>query len=195
MKKATLFIVFISALAFLSSFKDNLDVDVKGWFLAGGDPKSYQIGVEKSAERKNSVAFLKSIKQSNSFGTIMQGFNPSKYLGKRVRMTGFIKSQGVEDWAGMWFRIDGEDKKMLGFDNMQNRPIKGNTSWTKYSIVVDAPENSKYFAYGVLLSGQGQVWLDDLSLEIVDKSEPLTAIADAPTFDNPKNLNFEDSGK
>lgn len=174
MKKAIFVVAFITGILLFSSFRNN--VDVKGWFLAGGDPGSYQIGTEKNDERKSKVAFLKSIKQSKSFGTIMQGFNPSQYLGKRVKMTGFIKSQDVEGWAGMWFRIDGEDRKMLGFDNMQKRPIKGNTGWTEYSIVVDAPEDSKYFAYGVLLSGQGQVWLDDISFKIVDNSEPLTSM-------------------
>lgn len=167
--------------------------DIKGWFLAGDDPKSYQIGVVKDQERKGNVGYIKSVKESKGFGTVMQSFIPSDYLGKRVRLTGYIKSKDVKDWAGMWFRIDGEDKNPLGFDNMQKRAIKGNTDWKKYEIVLDAPQNSKAFAFGVLLAGTGEVWLDDLKFEVVDKSVPLTDITlknSSPS--KPQNSNFED---
>jgi hypothetical protein len=148
--------------------------DIKGWFLAGSNPESYEIGLVKDAERNSNVGYLKSKKTVDGFGTIMQGFSPTSYLGKRVRLSGYIKSKDVTNWAGMWFRIDGPDKAPLAFDNMQERPIKGTTEWKKYEIVLDAPENSVGFAFGVLQAGPGQVWLDDLNFEIVDKSVPLT---------------------
>jgi hypothetical protein len=168
--------------------------DIKGWFLAGSDPKSYQIGVVKDQERGGNVGYIKSVKEANGFGTIMQSFIPSDYVGKRVRLTGYIKSKDVKDWAGMWFRIDGEDNKPLGFDNMQKRAVKGTTTWKKYEIVLNAPENSKAFAFGVLLSGTGEVWLDDLKFEVVDKTVPLTDITlkDA-TPNKPRNSSFEDA--
>ncbi len=161
------------ALASIFAFKP-MD-DIKGWFLAGSNPESYEIGLVKDAERNGNVAFLKSKKAVDGFGTIMQSFNPSSYLGKRVRLSGYIKSKDVTNWAGMWFRIDGPEKtKPLAFDNMQERPIKGTTEWKKYEIVLDAPENSVGFAFGLLQAGPGEVWLDDLNFEIVDKSVPLT---------------------
>lgn len=167
--------------------------DIKGWFLAGSDPKSYEIGVVKDQERKGNVGYLKSVKEANGFGTVMQSFIPTDYLGKRVRLTGYIKSKDVKDWAGMWFRIDGEDKNPLGFDNMQKRAIKGSTNWKKYEIVLDAPENSKAFAFGVLLAGTGEVWLDDLKFEVVDKSVPLTDITSKNSSPSkPQNSSFED---
>jgi len=167
--------------------------DIKGWFLAGDDPKSYQIGVVKDQERSGNVGYIKSVKESNGFGTVMQSFIPSDYLGKRVRLTGYIKSKDVKNWAGMWFRIDGEDKNALGFDNMQKRAIKGSTGWKKYEIVLDAPENSKAFAFGVLLAGTGEVWLDDLKFEVVDKSVPTTDITLKNSSPNkPQNSSFED---
>ncbi|MGV3508594.1 MAG: hypothetical protein ACO1N7_04830 [Sphingobacteriaceae bacterium] len=196
MKKLILYpIALISCITFLSFSAFKLNEKIKGWFLAGSSPQSYLIGVETNSERSSKVAFLKSVKESKGFGTLMQGFYPNKYLGKRVRMSGFIKSKDVADWAGMWFRIDGEDKKALGFDNMQSRPIKGNQEWKKYSIVLDVPSNSKYFAYGVLLSGEGQIWMDDVSFEVVDATISTTAPSnEKPVYDNPENLNFELTG-
>lgn len=164
--------IAVLALATVFAFKPM--EDIKGWFLAGSNPESYEIGLVKDAERNSNVGYLKSKKTVDGFGTIMQSFKPTTYLGKRVRLSGYIKSKDVSSWAGMWFRIDGPDQKPLGFDNMQDRPIKGTTAWTKYEIVLDAPENSAGFAFGVLQAGPGEVYLDDLKFEIVDKSVPLT---------------------
>lgn len=177
------------------AFKATDSDKIKGWFLAGSSPESYQIDVIKDQDRNGNVGHIKSIKEVNGFGTIMQSFNPKEYLGKRIKLTGYIKSKDVKDWAGMWFRIDGEDiKKPLGFDNMQTRAIKGTTAWKKYEIVLDAPANSKGFAYGVLLSGTGDVWLDDLKFEVVDKSVPLTAIQPEDlTPSKPQNSDFEEA--
>jgi len=185
--------VCILALASILAFKP-MD-DIKGWFLAGSNPESYQISLVKDAERKGTVASLKATKVVDGFGTIMQSFNPASYLGKRVRLSGYIKSKDVTSWAGMWFRIDGPEKeKSLAFDNMQKRPIKGTTAWKKYEIVLDAPENSTGFAFGVLQSGPGEVWLDDLKFEVVDKSVPLTdLLTTTSTVPGPQNLDFEAS--
>ncbi len=176
----------------LYSFKTLKLDEVKSWFLAGSSPKNYEIGTENNTERTGKVAYLKSVKTGSGFGTIMQTFIPTSYLGKRVRLTGYIKSNKVNDWAGMWFRIDGENNAMLGFDNMQDRAIKGETPWTRYAIVLDIPIESKAIAYGVLLSGQGNVWLDDLKFEVVDKSMPLTGTSQG-MLKEPTNTNFEDN--
>jgi hypothetical protein len=71
---------------------------------------------------------------------------------------------------------------------MQNRPIKGTTGWKRYEIVLDVPQSSQSIAFGVLLSGAGTVWVDDLNFEIVAKDVPETK--PAPT--KPQNTSFED---
>lgn len=176
MKKFQLIsVTAVSFLTIASIFAFKPMDDIKGWFLSGSSPESYEIGLVKDVERNSNVGYLKSKKAVEGFGTIMQSFNPTSYLGKRVRLSGYIKSKDVTSWAGMWFRIDGPDKGIpLAFDNMQERQIKGTNEWKKYEIVLDAPENSLGFAFGVLQAGPGQVWLDDLNFEIVDKSVPLT---------------------
>ncbi|WP_339709669.1 hypothetical protein [uncultured Kriegella sp.] len=90
--------------------------DIKGWFLAGSSPESYEIGRENDAQRNGTVGFLKSSDRKipqGKFGTIMQQFTPKDYLGKRVKLTGYIRSSNVEKWAGMWMRVDGDTKKHL----------------------------------------------------------------------------------
>jgi hypothetical protein len=39
------------------------------------------------------------------------------------------------------------------FDNMDDRPIKGDSEWQQYAVVLDVPSEATALAYGILLSG------------------------------------------
>ncbi len=163
----------------------------EGWFKAGSKPKSYDMGIDKGAgqDGKN-VATIKSIdKKIDGFGTLMQNSSPQKYLGQRVRMTGFVKSKDVKEIAGLWFRVDqANSRKSLAFDNMYDRPVTGTTDWKKYEIVLDVPLNASRLAYGALLTGTGQIWFDNINFEIVDSTIATTGRKENQ---EPANLNFE----
>jgi hypothetical protein len=140
------------------------------WYEAGSKPESYVIGKDDAVKFDGEAAYyLRSIKDvSDGFGTIMTDIKPDRFMNKRVRLSGFIKTENVDNWAGMWMRIDGPTSgEMLGFDNMKNRPIEGTNDWQKYEIVLDVPDNSTGVFYGVLIHGNGQAWLGDFSFEIV----------------------------
>lgn len=79
-------------------------------------------------------------------------FKADSYRGKRMSFSAVVKSADVENWAGLWMRIDGPFERSLGFDNMQNRSIKGTTNWQKYGVVLDVPMESINIAFGILLS-------------------------------------------
>ena len=57
---------------------------------------------------KENAVYIKSKEENiNGFGTLMQDFSADKYLNKRVRLSGYVKSKDVVQWAGLWMRIDG----------------------------------------------------------------------------------------
>ena len=164
-----------------------------GWFLAGSNPASYQTSVDKTEiQNGQPSAYLKSIVPvTGGFGTLMQQISASDYLGKRIRLRAWVKSQEVEGSAGLWMRID-KDKTMVAFDNMQNRPIQGTQPWKQFDVVLDVPEDATGVFFGILLSGTGEVWMNDVSLEAVGKDVPVTTLApQAPTLrTRPANLKF-----
>ena len=170
----------------------------KGWIVAGDSPKKYEMGIDKGAgqDGKN-AATIKSIEQSISgFGTLMQQCGVKKYAGKKIKMSGSVKSLLVTEWAGLWLRVDQSGSTQpLSFDNMQDRPIKGTTDWRKYEIVLDVPSNASKLAFGALLSGTGQIWFDNITFEVVGDSEKLTGSINAgkPSLiqEEPTNLDFE----
>ncbi len=96
----------------------------------------------------------------------------------------------MTQWAGLWFRVDGPNNTTLAFDNMEQRAIKGTTDWTRYEIVLDVPNEAQRLAFGVLLAGGGQVWMDDLRFEVVPTTVKTTGqgMVELPA---PTNLNFE----
>jgi hypothetical protein len=163
----------------------------KGWLKKGSSPADYDVSIDQNEIFHGKPScYIKSRKSPRGFGTLMQMFKANSYLGKRVKLVGNAKSEGLEEWAGFWMRVDGPEKQ-LRFDNMQDRPIKGTTGWTKYQIVLDVPDDSIHIAFGLLLSGSGQVWIAEVSLEIVSSVVPTTDSAIAYP-EKPINLNFDE---
>jgi hypothetical protein len=138
---------------------------------------------------------------AKGFGTLTQGFLADNYQGKRLRMSGFVKTEGVEGWAGLWMRVDGKDKTDLAFDNMSKRSIKGSTDWQRYEVVLDVPADAHSIFFGFLVAGKGQGWVDDIAFEAVGKDVMTTDLKLHPTDreGNPpeglpeeaRNLDFE----
>jgi len=165
-----------------------------GWFLAGSFPADYttHTDTEHAHGGKESALLAASAASPRGFGTLMQDFAPKEFLGKRVRLSAWVKSEGVSDWAGVWMRVDGRAGGSLAFDNMQSRPIKGTTDWTHYDVVLDVPAEAVNLAFGILLAGAGKTWTDDVSFAVVDASVPTTEARRTPERAAPENLDFEE---
>jgi hypothetical protein len=166
------------------------------WFKAGNSPKSYDMGIDKGSgpDGKN-AATIKSIDEHiKGFGTLMQESMSGKFLGHKIKMTGYMKSEGVWSWAGFWLRVDeAGTTNPLSFDNMHDRPIKGTTDWKKCEIILDVPNNASMIAYGALLDGVGQIWFANISFEIVDNTAKSTAqdnYGQSVIVNEPTNLDF-----
>jgi hypothetical protein len=164
-----------------------------GWTKAGSYPAEYDMGKDTTTRHEGKASgFVKATAaELHGFGTLMQTAGPGAYRGKRVRFSGYVKSENVKSgWASLWFRIDGPKQgEPLGFDNMQQRPIKGTTDWTRYEIVLDVPDTATALAFGLRLSGDGEVWMDDLKFEVVSSAVPTTG--PGPRSASPQNLDFE----
>jgi len=163
----------------------------QGWILAGSKPANYDTGVDPQAKyRDASSAYLKSktpVEGEIGFGTLMQSFRAERYLGKKLRLTGFVKSEGVQGWAGLWMRVD-KNFQVVAFDNMENRAIKGTSDWQRYEVVLSVPKDATGISFGILLAGLGTVWLNNTNFEVVE-SDVSTTGSTLP--DSPTNLNFQ----
>jgi hypothetical protein len=188
--------IVLFALALAPTMALAADAIPNGWIKAGSQPAEYEMGIDSSIHHGGRASgYVKAItKDLHGFGTLMQTAGPGQYLGKRVRLSAFVKADMVSQWAGVWMRVDGPPEgnqpKLLAFDNMQSRPIKGTIDWTRVEIVLDVPNDAKDIAFGILLSGDGEVWLDDLTFEVVSTTVPVTGRTPLVTT-TPTNLDFE----
>lgn len=167
-----------------------------GWFKAGSKSDSYEMTIEKGAgmDGKNAATIKSVDKVIEGYGTLMQSSSPEKFKGKRIRLSGYIKTSDVLEKAGFWLRVSqANSESFLAFDNMMDRPVSGTTDWKKYTIVLDVSEKASKISYGALLRGTGQVWFDKLTFEIVDASVPTTGkkIEKVKIVSEPLNLDFE----
>lgn len=169
----------------------------EGWFLVG-PPSKYEYFTEAKSTGNGRVLVLKSKKGSlgereGVFGSVMQQFLADDYRGKRIRLAADVKTDDVKEWAGLWLRVDGLDGSMKAFDNMStsNRGIVGTTAFKRHEVVLDVPMDSKNIAFGVLVTGPGQVKMDNVDIDVVSLSVPVsqTATESAPVK-KPVNLNF-----
>ncbi len=144
-----------------------------GWGL-GNISKSDIAGDQPGAYKSDSV-----IKHNGRYSLLIdwtKGYKPwtaSNYAinqifkGSKIKLTGYVKTEDVTEGAGLWMRLDGEDNKNLGFDNMMKRPIKGTTDWKEYTIELDYDQDEvKSIFVGGLISGTGKMWMDNLHITI-----------------------------
>jgi len=179
MKKSIIFsILFVFLFINYSHCQtDYVKKAIVNWNKWSSDLDDYVTGGDPFSISEDQAGFVTSrVDNPEGFGTWMTSIQPAKYLGKRLKLSMNLKSEAVDNWSGMWMRVDGEDKSVLSFDNMQNRSLKGSRDWAMYDIVLDVPENSVEIFYGVLLAGKGQILAKDLKLQIVDESVAITDI-------------------
>ena len=178
----------------VSSLAQESGTAARGWFLAGDHPQNYSIGVDhESTLQGRASGYLKAKPTATEgFGTMMQMFNATQYAGQRVRFSAYVKSEALNDWAGLWMRVD-KQSQVLAFDNMNSRPIKGTTDWHNYEVVLDVPKDATAIAFGVLLQKAGTVWISNVRFESVGTEVPTTGTPMGPDLpDRPTNLSFDE---
>lgn len=150
----------------------------KGWYTPENQVL-YESGIDEGVEMEGKkVATIRSVTEeidSTGYGMLAQYCSAAPYLGKRIRLKGYLKTADVPNMACLWMRIDQADSmRMEYFDNMNDRGATGTSAWKPYDIVLDVPADAKALAFGALLCGSGQMWFGNLSIETVGKDVPTT---------------------
>lgn len=101
-----------------------------------------------------------------SFANLMQSLDATPYRGKRIELAASIRTAGTGA-AQMWLRVDRPGGAMGFFDNMDDRPIRGE-AWAAYTIRADVADDAVGIALGVfLVKGPGRAWIDGVSLRVL----------------------------
>lgn len=175
---------------------ENFKSEIDGWGFMGSTPKKYDFfwdsTIYHTGKKSATIVAKCDMYEEDDFVTIIKEVNAKKYRGSRVQFSAFVKSRDVENWAGLWMRIDNDLFQSIQYDIMQNKTITGTTQWNIYHCVLDVPQESETISMGLLLSKKGQVWIDNVDFEMVDNTVSTTELK---INDNIKekleSLNFE----
>ena len=130
-------------------------------FVATHDP-SYSGTVTAAASSAKAVGGA----SGPTFGVATGKFPLEAAAGKRIRFSGYIKTDGItRGYAGLWWRVDGKSGT-LAFDNMNDRGATGTTDWKRYELELAVPAEAININFGAILTGDGAAWFDDWAVEI-----------------------------
>jgi C-terminal processing protease CtpA/Prc len=149
----------------------------RGW--GGGPPGTIFVDGAIVHEGRWSARLERDAASPGGFSTITKAI-PMDFTATSIEWRGFLRSEGVSEFLGLWMRQDG-DTPSLAFDNMQKRQVKGTHDWTEYSITLPVHRDAKQLYVGVLLAGTGKVWAD--GLQLLADGRP---VWDAPRVERPK---------
>ncbi|MBX7248389.1 MAG: hypothetical protein K1X35_04980 [Caulobacteraceae bacterium] len=186
----------------LASAQSRTSPDGQGWYRAGINAEDYIFhtgsqGIGRRGQRmsdadelrsrvfQDSLAFpppegldavsirSKPAARPGGMGTLSRTLPARRFLGKRVRLSANIHTERAGR-VQMWMKVTGAHDRVLAFDDMQSRPLRGTTRWRRYSIVLNVPANAVEISYGFLLAGSGAAFANDFALNVTPGTTPVT---------------------
>ncbi len=161
-------------------------------------------------------ATISSMREPARVGGIGQTVDATPFRGKRVGLSVDLRTQDVTRGATLWISAydtegnhvdnkqdsvpDDAEHRKNGLDDHQ-RLLK-DLEWDTAHVELDVPDQARVVTYGVGLIGSGQLWVDDVRIEVVSAEIPdsanefpantygIPAAPSAPTGE-PRNLDFE----
>ncbi len=173
-----------------------------GW--EGPFTPDYQAGIDHNVRHSGrSSIYLKSNGPGAAGDSIRQRIRADLYRGKRIRLSGWINTDSAEQGGALWLRVDMQNGDYV-LDNVVELKT-GHAGWSRMELVAGVPADALGISFGLRMKGPGQVWADDLKLDVAGASVRVTTIerrknrsaaeelkkeyANAP--EHPVNLAFE----
>src|SRR5436190_14427847 len=100
-----------------------------GWSKSGLTPQDYELFRDPAVHHSGKASgSIRSKVSTEGFATMMQSIKPDTYRRKRIRLSGYLRSENVSGGAALWVRVDSSEPNVsLSFDNMGNRSVNGTT--------------------------------------------------------------------
>lgn len=91
------------------------------------------------------------------------------WIGKKARLSGYLRTEGATGTGGaLVVQAQGSGGSPITHDHMDERRVTGTKSWQRYSVEVAIPQGSYWLQTGAMLQDDGTLWVDDLSLMVLE---------------------------
>ena len=140
-------------------------------WITMGPRTTHESGVVTSGLQGRSSAFLGSTKASSStLATLRQTIKADHYRGKRLRFSGEMKVEQVEQQAGLYIRTSRREERLR-----PENVVRGTHDWMRYEATIPVAEDASFIRFGLVLYGKGRIWLANAQLEVIEQDEMLSA--------------------
>jgi hypothetical protein len=123
--------------------------------------------MSRSGKYSGSIALDDDLDANRSFG-IMEYVIPDIYLGKEIRLEGYMKTENIE-YGYAAFQLKTGYGSPYSVKSKQSIMAYGSTDWEKYTINLPYPEDVKTIYITCILIGKGKAWFDDIVLKVDGK--------------------------
>ena len=185
-------------------FSEGFENGLENWAFSENQPSQYDGGIDNSTYHSGKASTYIESAVDEPINSAHRGrkLDVKDYLDKRIRFSGFVKTNSNELTASIEMFVFGEPMlgkdgqsgyggygaRILGRDNMADRLIHGKVEWQKYDIVLDIPPDAEGIYISLTIEGKGRVWFDDITLSVADDDVPVTNLY---RFAEPGNVGFE----
>jgi Tol biopolymer transport system component len=129
------------------------------WNRRGSDNGLWVIPIQKPSDARLLAA------DGDSSGTVNQSVDASTLRGREVTLVAHVKTNvdGPGNQGQCWLRVDRPNGKRGFVEDMEDRPIHSRV-WSEVTIAGRVDDDAEGVAFGCLLKGIGQMWVDDIQL-------------------------------
>src|SRR6185436_3145266 len=109
----------------------------EGWWI--GDKGGYRSSADCEARPGRCVLRFESVGDAPAAGRFVplgQAIPSSVAAGHGLRLSGWIRTQEVQGWAGLWMRVDAPGRPHVALDNMHDRGPRGTTEWRRFELTM-----------------------------------------------------------
>jgi AraC family transcriptional regulator len=135
--------------------------DIRDWHVS--NTKEYALTLDEAVQHDgNETVRLQSRNEAPKKECfISQEASPEPFRGGKVSFSAWVKTELNLASVQLWLRVDVENaaEKDGCFDNMYQSRIKRSADWQQITLTVNAPSSSTKIFFGLILLGDGKVWL------------------------------------
>jgi C-terminal processing protease CtpA/Prc len=151
---------------------------------SSGSTFEYAVDTSTAVDGAQSLRITSTTSVTGQYGFEQQGMGAYLAIGKTLHLSGAIRTQGMNGsaclWASTW---DAQNNNLTNQDACATADTAG---WQSYSLSVYVPAGAASFTFGVILSGTGTAWFDNLQIDV----NGLNLYPDDHEFDNGSEISI-----
>jgi len=112
------------------------------------------------------------------YDALFQNLDAAAYRGRRIRFRAAARGEisGMGNKSELFVKVLAANAQSptnaLSVASTMDHPVRS-TDWQLYDVETSVPPEADSVTFGFVLTGNGRVWFDDASLEIIDDPRPV----------------------